>query len=168
MVAFFRSTGQAGHGQSPARRFSPSPCGSWPLSATRGRSYRSRPSAASSSASRILSMKPRTRFRTPASKGSNQSSPRKSVPSAASRGTCGIRFHGVISIGAPTPIWFEQTNWRLRHPQIPTTPATAPGSAMLSNAVAGAIANQLGQTPVVALAAAGLAAFVLVWLRMPN
>ncbi len=22
------------------------------------------------------------------------------------------RFHGVISIGAPTPIRFEQTNWR--------------------------------------------------------
>src|SRR3984893_16654211 len=39
----------------------------------------------------------------------------------------GIRFHGVISIGAPTPIRFEQTNWRLRHLQIPTTPATAPG-----------------------------------------
>jgi hypothetical protein len=38
----------------------------------------------------------------------------------------GIRFHGVISIGAPTPIRFEQTNWRLRHLQIPTTPATAP------------------------------------------
>ena len=32
----------------------------------------------------------------------------------------------MISIGAPTPIRFEQTNWRLRHPQIPTTPATAP------------------------------------------
>jgi hypothetical protein len=32
----------------------------------------------------------------------------------------------VISIGAPTPIRFEQTNWRLRHLQIPTTPATAP------------------------------------------
>ena len=39
---------------------------------------------------------------------------------------CDIPFHGVISIGAPTPIRFEQTNWRLRHPQIPTTPATAP------------------------------------------
>src|SRR6202043_2595166 len=38
----------------------------------------------------------------------------------------GIRFHGVISIGAPTPIRFEQANWRLRHLQIPTTPATAP------------------------------------------
>jgi hypothetical protein len=38
----------------------------------------------------------------------------------------GIRFHGVISIGAPTPTRFEQTNWRLRHLQIPTTPATAP------------------------------------------
>jgi len=32
----------------------------------------------------------------------------------------------VISIGATTPIRFEQTNWRLRHLQIPTTPATAP------------------------------------------
>jgi hypothetical protein len=39
---------------------------------------------------------------------------------------CSIRFHGVISIGARTPIRFEQTNWRLRHLQIPTTPATAP------------------------------------------
>jgi hypothetical protein len=39
-------------------------------------------------------------------------------------GTC---FHGVISIGALTPIRFEQTNWRLRRLQIPTTPATAPG-----------------------------------------
>jgi hypothetical protein len=38
-------------------------------------------------------------------------------------GTC---FHGVISIGALTPIRFEQTNWRLRRLQIPTTPATAP------------------------------------------
>jgi hypothetical protein len=38
----------------------------------------------------------------------------------------GIRFHGVISIGATTPIRFEQTNWRLRHLQIPTIPATAP------------------------------------------
>src|ERR1700730_3842782 len=43
----------------------------------------------------------------------------------------GIRFHGVISIGAPTPIRFEQTNWRLRHLQIPTTPATAPGHCTL-------------------------------------
>jgi hypothetical protein len=39
---------------------------------------------------------------------------------------CDIRFHGVISLGATTPIRFEQTNWRLRHLQIPTTPATAP------------------------------------------
>jgi hypothetical protein len=38
----------------------------------------------------------------------------------------GIRFHGVTSIGAPMPIRCEQTNWRLRHLQIPTTPATAP------------------------------------------
>jgi hypothetical protein len=43
-----------------------------------------------------------------------------------SRRFYGIRFHGVISIGAPTPIRFEQTNWRLRHLQNPTTPATAP------------------------------------------
>jgi hypothetical protein len=42
---------------------------------------------------------------------------------------CDIRFHGVISIGAPTPIRFEQTNWRLRHLQIPTTSATAPRRA---------------------------------------
>jgi hypothetical protein len=39
---------------------------------------------------------------------------------------CDIRLHGVISIGAPTPIRFEQTNWRLRYLQIPTTSATAP------------------------------------------
>jgi hypothetical protein len=32
----------------------------------------------------------------------------------------------VISIGAQTPIRFELTNWRLRHLQIPTNPATAP------------------------------------------
>jgi hypothetical protein len=32
----------------------------------------------------------------------------------------------VISIGALTSIQFEQTNWRLRRLQIPTTPATAP------------------------------------------
>jgi hypothetical protein len=38
----------------------------------------------------------------------------------------GILFHGVISVGALTPIQFEQTNWRLRHLQIPTTPATPP------------------------------------------
>src|ERR1019366_1310283 len=38
----------------------------------------------------------------------------------------GIRFHDVISIGAQTPIRFELTNWRLRHLQIPTNPATAP------------------------------------------
>src|SRR5271166_4429901 len=38
----------------------------------------------------------------------------------------GIRFHGVVSIGALTSIQFEQTNWRLRRLQIPTTPATAP------------------------------------------
>jgi hypothetical protein len=38
----------------------------------------------------------------------------------------GIRLHVVISVGASTPIRFERTNWRLRHLQIPTTPATAP------------------------------------------
>jgi hypothetical protein len=37
-----------------------------------------------------------------------------------------IRFHGVISIGALTPIRFECTNWRLRRLQIPTIFATAP------------------------------------------
>jgi hypothetical protein len=41
---------------------------------------------------------------------------------------CGIRFHGVISLGAPTPIRFEQSKRRLRHLQISTTPATAPRS----------------------------------------
>jgi hypothetical protein len=35
-----------------------------------------------------------------------------------------IRFHGVISLGATTPILFVETTWRLRHLQIPTTPAT--------------------------------------------
>jgi hypothetical protein len=82
-------------------------------------------------------MKPRMRVRTPASKGSNHFSPRKSVPSAdsavvfmvSSRRFYGIRFHGVISIAAPTPIRFEQTNWRLRHLQIPTIAATAPTCA---------------------------------------
>src|SRR3984893_3271873 len=39
---------------------------------------------------------------------------------------CGIRFHGVISIGATTPIRLVETTRRLRHLQIPTTPATAP------------------------------------------
>jgi hypothetical protein len=38
----------------------------------------------------------------------------------------GIRFHGVISIGAPTPILFVETTRRLRLLQIPTTSATAP------------------------------------------
>ena len=38
----------------------------------------------------------------------------------------GICFHGVISIGAPTPILFVETTRRLRHLQIPTTSATAP------------------------------------------
>jgi hypothetical protein len=42
------------------------------------------------------------------------------------RRVCGIRFHGVISIGALTPIRFVETTRRLRHLQIPTTPATAP------------------------------------------
>ena len=41
--------------------------------------------------------------------------------------------------------------------------------ATLSNAVGGAIANQLGQMPAFsAFAVAGLAAFLLVWYRMPN
>ncbi len=39
---------------------------------------------------------------------------------------CGIRFPGVISIGATTPIRLVETTWRLRHLQIPTPPATAP------------------------------------------
>jgi len=39
--------------------------------------------------------------------------------------TCDICFNGVISIGASTSIRFEQTNWRLRHLQFPTTPASA-------------------------------------------
>src|ERR1700730_5540892 len=38
----------------------------------------------------------------------------------------GICFHGVISIGAQTPIRFVETMWRLRYLQIPTTSATAP------------------------------------------
>ena len=37
-----------------------------------------------------------------------------------------IPLHGVISIGAPTPILFVETTRRLRHLQIPTTSATAP------------------------------------------
>jgi hypothetical protein len=41
------------------------------------------------------------------------------------RRICDIRFHGVISIGALTPILFVDTTWRLRRLQIPTTPATA-------------------------------------------
>lgn len=41
---------------------------------------------------------------------------------------CGIRFHGVISIGAATPIRLVETTRRLRHLQIPTTSATAPPS----------------------------------------
>ncbi|MBV8522727.1 MAG: MFS transporter, partial [Acetobacteraceae bacterium] len=41
--------------------------------------------------------------------------------------------------------------------------------ATLSNALGGAIANQLGQVPAfAALAMAGLAAFLVVWFRMPN
>ena len=39
---------------------------------------------------------------------------------------CDIRFHGVISLGATTPIRLVETTRRLRHLQIPTTPATAP------------------------------------------
>ena len=41
-------------------------------------------------------------------------------------------FHGVISVGASTPIRFERTNWRLRRLQIPTTPATAPSRRALT------------------------------------
>jgi predicted MFS family arabinose efflux permease len=41
--------------------------------------------------------------------------------------------------------------------------------ATFSNTVAGAIANQLGDVPAFAtLGAAGLAAFLLIWLRMPE
>jgi hypothetical protein len=43
----------------------------------------------------------------------------------------GICFHGVISIGAPTPILFVETTRRLRHLQIPTTSATAPAIPLL-------------------------------------
>jgi hypothetical protein len=73
-------------------------------------------------------MKPRMRVRIPASKGSNQCPQEKAFlrPIHISRRFYGIRFHGVISIGASTPILFEQTNWRLRHLQIPTNPATVP------------------------------------------
>jgi hypothetical protein len=39
---------------------------------------------------------------------------------------CGIRFHGVISIGATMPIQLVETARRLRCLQIPGTPATAP------------------------------------------
>src|SRR2546421_163147 len=39
---------------------------------------------------------------------------------------CGIRFHGVISLGATTPIRLVETTRRLRHLQIPTTFATTP------------------------------------------
>ena len=42
------------------------------------------------------------------------------------RRLCAIACHGVISISALTPILFAFTNRRLRHLQIPTTPATAP------------------------------------------
>jgi hypothetical protein len=38
---------------------------------------------------------------------------------------CAIHGHGVISIGALTPILVVFTSGRLRHPQIPTTSATA-------------------------------------------
>jgi len=41
----------------------------------------------------------------------------------------GITFHGVISIGVLMPILFVETTRRLRHLQIPTTPATATASA---------------------------------------
>jgi hypothetical protein len=41
---------------------------------------------------------------------------------------CAIPCHGVISIGALTPILFVFTSRRLRHLQIPTTSETAPHS----------------------------------------
>ena len=66
------------------------------------------------------------RIRTPASKGSNQSSQGKAFLRPRPPSLCGIRFHGVISIGATTPIRLVETTRRLRHLQIPTTPATAP------------------------------------------
>jgi hypothetical protein len=60
-------------------------------------------------------MKRRTRVRTLASKESNQSPKEKPPFGRFSRRFYGIHFHGVISIGAPTPIRFKQTNRRLRH-----------------------------------------------------
>jgi hypothetical protein len=57
--------------------------------------------------------------------GSNQSS--KSFSAATSAGAFVVSFfHGVISIGALTPIRFVETTRRLRHLQIPTTSVTAP------------------------------------------
>ncbi len=50
----------------------------------------------------------------------------------------GIGFHGVISIGASTPIRFQQTNWRLRHHTCEGTlpsPAVRPGPLMSSASV---------------------------------
>src|SRR3712207_638938 len=47
---------------------------------------------------------------------------------------CGMAGHGVISTGAPTPVWACWTSRRLRRPQIPTTSATArPAPPWLSN-----------------------------------
>ena len=55
-------------------------------------------------------MKPRMRVRTPDSKGSNQSS--RSFGRFRRR-FCGIRFHGVISIGATTPIRYHSRDGAL-------------------------------------------------------
>ena len=65
-------------------------------------------------------MKPRMRVRTPDYPKEKRSFGR------FRRRFCGIRFHGVISIGVTTPIRFVETTRRLRHLKIPTTPATAP------------------------------------------
>jgi hypothetical protein len=57
----------------------------------------------------------------------------------------GICFHGVISIGAQTPIRFVETMRRLRYLQIPTTSATAPMNgayATVVNRSAGRVSTQ--------------------------
>jgi hypothetical protein len=62
----------------------------------------------------------------------------------ADRWLCAIHSHGVISVGALTPILFAFTSWRLRHPQIPTTAATAPlGATNTVHAVAKAMTHGL-------------------------
>jgi hypothetical protein len=72
-------------------------------------------------------MTPRVRVRTPASKGIEPSVAKKNRSFGRfSRRFYGIRFHGAIPIGGPTPILFVETTRRLRHVQTPTTPATAP------------------------------------------